>query len=167
MVIQPPLLCDWIFEWTLFCCYIVIINFEEGWLQQNSSVTCRPRQSHYFNCPCTPPSGGGASRVHGLTTSWLSVSSWIRRQLRRSLALYPSTNIHSSTTRRASRLNILLFIQFIFYIFYYAFWWSVRTYGIHFLFDIIFRSLDYSYLYYVYIVILSYSILYFLFNTLF
>ena len=64
-------------------------------------------------------------------------------------------------------LNVLFFIQFIFNMFYDSFLWSVRNYGKRCLFDILFCSLDYYYLYYVYIVILFYSILYCSFNILF
>ena len=48
----------------------------------------------------------------------------------------------------------IYFIQFTFYMFYDAFWWYVRTYGIHFLFDIyifhwnIFLSIMCIFLYY-------------------
>ena len=66
-------------------------------------------------------------------------------------ASYRSTNIHVLTTRWASHINILFFIQFILYMFYDDFWR---------LFDTIFCSLYYSYFYYMYIVILSYSRLY-------
>ena len=51
--------------------------------------------------------------------------------------------------------------------FYDDFWWTVRRYGTHFIFDIICFSLDYSYFYYVYIFILSCSIWYCSFNILF
>ena len=64
-------------------------------------------------------------------------------------------------------LNLFIFIQFIYYMFYNAFSWSVPNYGIHCLFDIILHSLDYSYFYNVYIVRVSYSKLYCAFNFLF
>ena len=61
---------------------------------------------------------------------------------------YQQKNIHGLARRLQSRLNILFLIQFLFYFFYDTFCWSVHTYGIHCLFDKIFFSLDYSYLYY-------------------
>ena len=51
-----------------FCCYIVITNGEKSYERRNSSVTGRPCHRRYFHCSCTTPSGGEASRVHGLTT---------------------------------------------------------------------------------------------------
>ena len=61
-------------------CYIVITNGEEEYMQKNYSVTCIPWQSHYFHCPWTSPSGGGASCVHRSTTRRGSVLSLFRRQ---------------------------------------------------------------------------------------
>ena len=80
---------------------------------------------------------------------------------------YWLTNIHGRTTRRVSCPNILLFIQFMFYMFYDAFWWSVRTYDINFLFHIIPCSLDYSNFYYVYTLIISHPRWYCSFKILF
>ena len=108
----------------VFCCYTVITSGEEGWVQQNSSVTCRPRQRHYFNCPFISNSGGRESSVNVSTKHHKSVSSQLRRQRQRSLASYRLTNIHLSTMWWVPRLNILLFIQIIFYMFYDAFLWS-------------------------------------------
>ena len=122
------------------------------------------RRIIYLFSTWTSPSEGGASHVHVLKNRRVYVSSWLRRQRRRSLASYWSTNIHGLITRWASCLNILLFIQFIFYMIFDDFWWSIRTYGIHSSFDITFCSSDYYYFYFVYIVILSYSILYCSFN---
>ena len=70
-------------------------------------------------------------------------------------ASYQLTNIYGLTMRRASCLNILLFIQSIFICFMTFFIWY------HFC------SIYYYYFYYVYIVILSYSRLFFSFNILF
>ena len=54
----------------------------------NSSITCRPRQRHYFCCTRTYPSWGGASHVYGSTMRQESVFSQLRRQWRRSLLLF-------------------------------------------------------------------------------
>ena len=100
-------------------CLVARCKSEDVWSQRNSFVTCRPRQRHYFRCPCTSPSGGGASWVHGSTTRWVSFSSQLRRQRRGPscpsfpkwvTASYRLTNIHGLKSRRVPRLNILLFI---------------------------------------------------------
>ena len=127
----------------VFFCYIVITDGEERWVRQKSSVTCKPSQRHYFHCPCTSPSRGGASWIHGSTTRQASVFSHIRRQRRQSLLYFlPRGGYGIVPVDQYSRLenapgiplflNICLFIQFIFCIFYVTFWWSVRTYGIIF-----------------------------------
>ena len=124
-------------------CLVACCKREEGWARRNYYVTCRPRQCHYIHCPCTSPSGVGASRAHGSTRRRASVSSRLRRKRggtscpsfpKLITASYWSTNFHGSTTRRATRLNILLFFQLIFDISYDTFWWSVLTYGMYCLF---------------------------------
>ena len=64
-------------------------------------------------------------------------------------------NVSSVRLHLCIHLKILLFIQFISYMFYDVFCWSIRTYVIYCLFYIIFCSCDYYYFYDVYIVILS------------
>ena len=131
-------------------CLVSCCKREEGWAQRNYSVACRPRQRHYFHFPWTSPSGGGASCINGWTTHHQSVSSWLRRKrggpscpsFPKWFTAYRYTNIHVLKMRWASHFNILLSIQLILYMFYCAFWWSISNYGIHSLFDIIFRYLD-------------------------
>ena len=118
---------------TFFLWYVVIRNGEKVWAQRKSSANYRPRQHHYFHCPYTSSSRGGTSLIHSLKTRHVSVLPRLKRQRRRSMK-----NIHSSTTQRVSRLNISLSINFIFYMFYDNFLLFVRTYCIHYLFDIIF-----------------------------
>ena len=77
-------------------------------------------------CPCCHVSVGS-----GGVPSSFSSPKWVTES-------YRPTNIRGSTTRRASCLNILLFIQIIFHIFYDDYWLSMHTYGIHCLFDIFF-----------------------------
>ena len=61
----------WLDNWMkVFFCYIFIKNSEEGWERQNYYIGFGDRQSHYLYCTYTPLSGGGASRVHSLTTRW-------------------------------------------------------------------------------------------------
>ena len=164
-----------------FHCYIFITNGEEGWARKNilslvdpdsATISIVPeltiqefsrllfmagQRARCQYCHGSGGSGGGPSCLY-LPKEFNS--------------LYRSTNISNSTPFRmwghpCSQLNNALgvcihlkcFIQFIFYMFYNDFFWSVRTYGIHCLFDTIVCSLYYSNLYYVYIVIVSYSML--------
>ena len=55
-----------------------ITKGEKGWAQRNSYITCRPRQRHYFHCPCNYPLVVRASRVHSSTMRQVSVSSRLR-----------------------------------------------------------------------------------------
>ena len=161
-----------------FCYYIVITNSEDGWARINYSVTFRHRHCHYFHCPYIFPSGCVASWVYSSTTFRESILSWIRRQRRRSLLSFlPKCGYSIVLINQYLHLNnapgvcnfsnILLFILFIFYKFYHTFLWSVRNDAIHRLLDILFCTLDYSYLYYVYIIILYNSKLNCSFNILF
>ena len=79
MVIRPPLLRDWTFEWTFFLLHCHNKS-KYVWAQWNSFVTFRRRQCHYFHCPSTYPSGGGTSSVYGPTTCQASVLSRLRSQ---------------------------------------------------------------------------------------
>ena len=148
-MLRPPLLRDCIFEWNVFCYYIVITNGEEGWARRNYSVTFRHRHCHYFHCPYTFPSGCVASCVYSSTTFRESILSWIRRQRRRYLLSFlPKWGYSIVLINQYSHLNnapgvclffnILLFIQFIFYKFYHNFLWSVRNDTINYLLDILF-----------------------------
>ena len=158
---------------SLFSCYIVITNVKRGGWIENILLLLDPGSTTISIVP--------ELTFQGVTCLEFTARKWASRLSchikggkcgvpsflsfpKLVTALYWSTNIHVSTTRWASRPNIFLFLQFISNMFYYDFWWFIRTYGIHCLFYVIFCSLDYYYLHYVYIVIISYSRLYHSFN---
>ena len=143
---------------------------------------CRPHQTHTF------PSGGGASRVPGLTMRRASfavnikirhshqevghITFTARQRAGRTFPQGVSRSWLNNVLGVCLHLNlyikILLFIQFISYMFYNVFCWFVRTYGIHFYFisffvhEIIPISIAvYCYMNY------SYSLLYCSFNIIF
>ena len=156
----------------LFCCYIIVTRDRRGKTllslvdPGSATISIVPvlpllevrriafMAQQHVGCPSRHGSGGSGG---GPSCPYFP---------KEVMALFRQTNIHSSTTLRASRINILLFIQFIFNIFYEDFWWSVCTYGIHYLFRIIFGLLDYYYFYYIHIFLLSYSRFYCSFNIL-
>ena len=183
---------SWLDSWmNVFFYYIVITNIEEVWSRWNSYITFIPSQRHYLHCTCTSPSGCGNlafpyQQLSGCPSRHSSGGSG-RGPFFPSFPMgvtesYQSTNIENSIPFRrwvllcshidnvlgvCLHLNILFFIQSIFYMYYDDFYdmFVLVVYIVYLIF--LFFSLDYSCLYYVYIVLGSYSILYCSFSILF